>query len=185
MYVCMYVRTYVCMYVCMCVYVYIYIYICMHVCMCVCIYIYIYPSLSLSIYIYIHTHVYNYMYSWRAITRVSRLPGLFGASASPKQPHVATSCLALACLPSCDIHAQTPAQTSSTTFQLYYFVTHICSTNCLGHGRGYECHSLFAADCVLGVVVRGSRPASSSYPSASSLPPSLSSSSLLRPRSPF
>ena len=34
---------------------------------------------------------------------------------------------------------------SHTNFQLYYFVLRICRTNCLGHGHGYECHSLEAA----------------------------------------
>ena len=43
---------------------------------------------------------------------------------------------------SCDIHNHTPARKSSTNFQLYYFVIQICSTNWLGHGHGYEWHSL-------------------------------------------
>ena len=43
---------------------------------------------------------------------------------------------------SCDIHTHTPARKSSTNFQLYYFVIQICYTNWLGHGHGYEWHSL-------------------------------------------
>ena len=43
---------------------------------------------------------------------------------------------------SCDIHTHTPALKSSTNFQLYYFVMRIYSTNWLGHGYGYEWHSL-------------------------------------------
>ena len=42
---------------------------------------------------------------------------------------------------SCNIHTQTPARKSYTNLQLYYFVIQICSTNCVGHGHGYECHS--------------------------------------------
>ena len=42
---------------------------------------------------------------------------------------------------SCDIHTRTPARASYTNFQLYYVVIQICSTNCLRHGHGYECHS--------------------------------------------
>ena len=40
-----------------------------------------------------------------------------------------------------DIHTHTPARKSYTNFQLYYFVIQICSTNCLGHRHGHECHS--------------------------------------------
>ena len=36
---------------------------------------------------------------------------------------------------SCDIHTDTPARKSSTNFQLYYFVFHICATNWLGLPR--------------------------------------------------
>ena len=35
-----------------------------------------------------------------------------------------------------DIHTDTPARKSSTNFQLCYFVTQMCSTNCLGHTPG-------------------------------------------------
>ena len=42
---------------------------------------------------------------------------------------------------SCAIYTHTPARTSSTNFQLYYFVIHVCSTNWLGHGHGYKWHS--------------------------------------------
>ena len=42
---------------------------------------------------------------------------------------------------SCAIYTHTPAQTSSTHFQLYYFVIQISSTNWLGHGHGYKWHS--------------------------------------------
>ena len=43
---------------------------------------------------------------------------------------------------SCDNHTHTPARKSYTNFQLYYFVIQISSTNRLGHGHGYEWHSL-------------------------------------------
>ena len=42
---------------------------------------------------------------------------------------------------SCDIHTQTPAKKSSTNFLLYPFLLRKCSTNRIGHGHGYECHS--------------------------------------------
>ena len=41
---------------------------------------------------------------------------------------------------SCDIYTHSPAPTSSTNFLLYPFVLHIRSTNCLGHGHGYDYH---------------------------------------------
>ena len=44
---------------------------------------------------------------------------------------------------SCAIYTHTPAQTSSTSFQLYYFVIQFCSTNWLGHGHGYKWHSSY------------------------------------------
>ena len=44
---------------------------------------------------------------------------------------------------SCAIYTHTPARTSSTNFQLYYFVIQICSTNWLGHGHGYKWHSSY------------------------------------------
>ena len=42
---------------------------------------------------------------------------------------------------SCDIHTHTPARKSSTNFQLYYLLYKLFS-NWLGHGHGYEWHSL-------------------------------------------
>ena len=42
---------------------------------------------------------------------------------------------------SCDIHTHTPAPQSSTSFILDPFDLQTCSTNYLGHGHGYECHS--------------------------------------------
>ena len=42
---------------------------------------------------------------------------------------------------SCDIHTHTSAPRSSTSFLLYPFVLHICSTSCFGRGHGYEFHS--------------------------------------------
>ena len=45
------------------------------------------------------------------------------------------------------MHTHTPARKKYTNFQLYYFVIHICSANCLGHGHGhgYECQSTVTA----------------------------------------
>ena len=43
--------------------------------------------------------------------------------------------------PSCEIHTHTPARKSYSNFQLCYFVVQSCSTDCLGHGHGYECRS--------------------------------------------
>ena len=42
---------------------------------------------------------------------------------------------------SCDIHTHTPARKSYTDFLRYSFVLQNRSTNYLGHGYGYECHS--------------------------------------------
>ena len=39
------------------------------------------------------------------------------------------------------INTHAPAKTSYTNFQLYYFAIHICYTNRLEHGQGYERHS--------------------------------------------
>ena len=41
----------------------------------------------------------------------------------------------------CDIHPHAPAPTSYTIVLLYPCVIQMCSTSCLGHGYGYECHS--------------------------------------------
>ena len=98
------------------IYIYIHIYI----------YLSIYLSLSLYIYIYIYMycmhifmciHIYIYIYIYIHM-------------------------FVYASYMSCDIHTHTPARTSSTIFLLYYSVLRICSANCLGHGHGYECHSL-------------------------------------------
>ena len=45
---------------------------------------------------------------------------------------------------SCDIYTHTPAKKSSTNFLLCQFIIRKCSTNRLGHGHGYELHSLSA-----------------------------------------
>ena len=42
---------------------------------------------------------------------------------------------------SCDIHTHAPAENNSTNILLYPFLRHVCSTDCLGHGHGDECHS--------------------------------------------
>ena len=42
---------------------------------------------------------------------------------------------------SCDIHTHTPAKHSSTNILMNQFLIHLCVTNRLGHGHGYECHS--------------------------------------------
>ena len=42
---------------------------------------------------------------------------------------------------SCDVHTHTPAPKSSTNSKLYPFLLQMSSTNCLGHGHGYECRS--------------------------------------------
>ena len=47
---------------------------------------------------------------------------------------------------SCAIYTHTTARTSSTNFQLYYFVIHFFSTNRLGHGHGYKWHSSIMSD---------------------------------------
>ena len=46
---------------------------------------------------------------------------------------------------SCDLHISAPAPESSTNFVLYPFAQQTRSTNCLGHGHGYECHSSLPA----------------------------------------
>ena len=54
---------------------------------------------------------------------------------------------------SCHIHTHTPALKSYTSFLLHPFVLHLCSTDCLRHGHGYECHSPFIiGNCGTSVV---------------------------------
>ena len=61
------------------------------------------------------------------------------------------SCFAGLALLSCDIHTHTPAKKSSANFLLYPFLPHNYSTNYIGHGDGYKCHSpvtlVFSCSC--------------------------------------
>ena len=54
---------------------------------------------------------------------------------------------------SCAIYTHTPARTSSTNFQLYYFVIQFCSTNWLGHGHGYKWHSSIMIIVIIILIV--------------------------------
>ena len=86
----------------------------------VCTYIHIYISIYIHIYIYIHLSIYLSIYLSLSIISLSYI-----------YIYIYTH-----------IHTHAPAKQSSANFLLYSSVRHILSTSCLGHGHGYECHSL-------------------------------------------
>ena len=76
---------------------------------------------------------------------------------------------------SCAIYTHTPARESSTNFQQYYFVIHVCSTNWLGHGHGCKWHSsritisiVIVSSSTMNIIVNSSSSSSGSSSSGSS-----------------
>ena len=105
------------------------------------IYIYICIYIHTHTYIYIYTHIYTYVNSGKApYFKADQCMLESPASRTKRAPFLEPRCPSRRFL-SCDIHTHTPARKSPTNFQLYYVVIQLCSTNCLGHGHGYECHS--------------------------------------------
>ena len=102
------------------IYIYIYVYVCMYVSIYLSIYLSISLSLSIYIYIYIHTYVH--------------ISVSFDRERVTSPWHAQLVCELRYSYPC-------PCPQSSTHFLQYPFVLQTCSTNCLGHGHGYEYHS--------------------------------------------
>ena len=111
-----------------------------------------YTYINTYIYIYENAYIYIYIYIYIQLLLVVLLvllPGPSGGQTGvpPAAPQTADN-RAVIVIP------MPPAPNKSTHFLLCPFVTQRCSTNCLGHGHRYECHS---PDMYIVHVMRRSR----------------------------